>query len=148
MMKTFRKLVAIWVILLSMAVLFSSCRKYEDGPTISFISKTERVSNNWKVVSLFRNDIDETNDWAKYNMNFTKEGKITWTTQLEGGTEVVQTGTWELASVKEQIKITFDEKDPVSGLTRLLYMDILRLTEDELWISFLTEGDYYDLRLN
>ncbi|MEZ4829678.1 MAG: hypothetical protein R3C61_25845 [Bacteroidia bacterium] len=148
MMNKNRIIAGISILLLSFTVIFSGCRKYEDGPTISFLSKQSRVANDWRAEAVFRNDIDETKDFTVYAMTFSKAGRLTWTIQKEGQIDpVIVTGDWELASVKEQIKITFDAKDPVSGETRLLYMDILRLTEDALWLSFLTEGDYYDLRL-
>ena len=143
MMKTFRKLVAIWVILLSMAFLFSSCRKYDDGPTFSLISKKERVANDWKTVTVFRNDIDETKEYPTYSINFGKKD-VTWKFQRSTDTNPTEiTGTWELASVKEQIKISY----VVGSETRLQYMDILRLTETELWVSYLRDGDYFDIRL-
>ena len=81
-------------------------------------------------------------------MIFTKEGRLTWVIQKTGQPEPIQiTANWELANVKEAIKLTFDEKDPVSGETQLLFLDILRLTSKEMWLHFLTEGDYYDIRL-
>ncbi|MDX2247440.1 MAG: hypothetical protein SF052_11720 [Bacteroidia bacterium] len=148
MMNKNRMIAVTWVLLLTLSTILSSCRKYEDGPTISFLTKQSRVANDWRAAAVFRNDIDETTDFPVYAMTFSKAGRLTWTIQKEGQVDpVVVTANWELASVKEQIKITFDTKDPLSGETRLLYMDILRLTESELWVSFLSEGDYYDLRL-
>lgn len=135
------------VLLLSITILFSSCGKYPDGPSFSLSSKTSRISNAWTAVSVFRNDIDETEKFAVYAMALTKGGRATWIIQEEGQTIPAEASAdWELANVKEAIKLTFDEKDPVSGETRLLFMDILRLTSDELWVRFLTEGDYYDVR--
>ncbi|MEO0470188.1 MAG: hypothetical protein AAF206_11245, partial [Bacteroidota bacterium] len=81
-------------------------------------------------------------------MSFTKSGRFSWRIQPMGAQAPVEVSAdWEFASVKEQIKLTFDEKDPLTGETRLLFMDIIRLTEDELWLEYLTEGDYYRIRL-
>lgn len=144
-----RILLSSGILLITLGMLLGSCRKYEDGPSFSFISKKERVTNTWTASEIFRNDIDETKDFDIYSMQFTKNGRLTWTIQPAGfSAPVSESADWELASVKEQIKLTFDTPDPVSGETRLLYMDILRLTEDQLWISFLQDGDYYDLRLD
>lgn len=138
-------------ILLSLAIvsmlIVTGCRKYPDGPTISFIPKMNRISQNWVVDQIYRNDIEETDQYDLYGMNFTQGGRLTWTIDLRDIDPVAITGDWELASVKEQVKFTFDEKDPVSGETRLLYMDIRRLTQDQLWLYFLTDGDYYLVRL-
>lgn len=80
-------------------------------------------------------------------MNFNKSGRLSWRVGIDGLDSQEILADWELASVDEQIKLTFDEKDPVSNETRLLYMDILRLEENSMWIRFLSEGDYYDIRL-
>jgi hypothetical protein len=132
-------------ILLSVILMSTGCRKYPDGPTISFIPKVNRIAQNWTVDQIYRNDIEETTLYDAYTMNFT-ENRLSWTVDLRDVDPVVIGADWELASVKEQIKLTFDEKAP-SGETRLLYMDIRRLTQDEFWLYFLTEGDYYLVRL-
>lgn len=143
-----RIIAGVSILLLTLSTIFTGCRKYEDGPSISFLSKQSRVANDWRAEAVFRNDIDETKDFPVYAMTFSKAGRLTWTIQKNGQVDPqIITADWELASVKEQIKLTLDGTDPISGETRLLYMDILRLTENELWVSFLTEGDYYDLRL-
>ncbi|MEM6344352.1 MAG: hypothetical protein AAF927_10755 [Bacteroidota bacterium] len=141
-----RKRILFSVLVVTMLIA-TGCRKYPDGPTISFIPKVDRISQNWIVDQIYRNDIEETDQYDVYGMNITKGGRLTWTVDFRDIDPVIITGDWELASVKEQIKITFDEKDPVSGETRLLYMDILRLTQDQLWLNFLTDGDYYLVRL-
>lgn len=134
-------------VILSVVLLATGCRKYPDGPNFSFIPKEQRVANNWVVDQLYRNDIEETELYDAYSMVFTEGGRLTWTLDLKDEDPVTVAAAWELASVKEQLKLTYDEKDPVSGETRLLYMDILRLTEDEMWLYFLSDGDYYLLRL-
>lgn len=131
---------------LAMPLLFTSCRKYADGPTISFRSKEERIANNWAATFVFRNNIDETARYESFNFTFIKSGAFTWTVKPAGATEpVILTGTWELASVKEQIKLTYF--DAASAEVRLLYMDILKLYEDEIWLGFISEGDQYDLKM-
>lgn len=133
--------------LILFAVLSSACRKYEEGPSFSLRSKIERVSNDWNFQSLARNNIDESMDFEKFNMNFTKAGRLTWTVKFPDADEVTVEGDWELASVKEQVKITFDDPD-INGDTRLLFMDILLLEEDQIRFRYLSEGDYYNVLLN
>ena len=132
-----------------MVLAFSnfSCRKYEDGPNFSLRSKEERVVNNWQAQSVFRNDLDETGQYTAFSMVFERNGRLTWVVDPDATDPVTVGASWELTSLNLQIKLTFDEKDPVSGETRLLYMDIRRLTETEMWLSYLFEGDYYDLKL-
>jgi hypothetical protein len=130
------------------ALAASACVKYEDGPWMSLRSKTARVANTWDADFVFRNQLDETIDYELYQLDFTKEGRLTWRIQPRGGTLAEIGAAWELASVNEQIKITFDAKDPLTGETRLLYADIRRLKENEMWLYFLQNGDYYELRLS
>ncbi|MEM7375074.1 MAG: hypothetical protein AAF587_41150 [Bacteroidota bacterium] len=136
------------IILLALAFGQISCRKYEDGPNFSLRSKEERVVNTWLAQSVFRNDLDETGQYTSYSMVFERNGRFSWIITPEIGDPIIVGAAWELTSLNLQIKLTFDEKDPISGETRLLYMDIRRLTENELWLSYLFEGDYYDLKLN
>jgi hypothetical protein len=128
-------------------IMVSGCSRYEDGPTFSLTSREARVTNQWTISALFRNDIDETNQYLTYNMLFNEKGTLNWQIELDGGTFTEIGAKWELTSLDRQIKLTFDEPDPVSGEIRLLYMDIRRLTNDEMWLSFLQDGDYYDIQL-
>ena len=133
---------------IAMVVLLGTgCRKYPDGPNFSLIPKEQRIAQTWQVDQLYRNDIEETDAYEAFTMVFTAGGRFTWTLDLPNVDPISVAADWELASVKEQIKLTFDDKDPVSGETRLLFMDIRRLTQDELWLYYLTEGDYYLVRL-
>lgn len=143
MFKTRFLLIAIVLV----AILGTSCRKYEEGPNFSLRSKTERVSNDWNFQTIARNNIDESDLYERFNMVFTKEGKLTWTIKMVDQDEFSETGSWELASVNEQVKITFDEKD-INGETRLLFLDILLLEEDQIRFRYLREGDFYNVFLN
>lgn len=145
-MKVTRPLILVLALLMSAPLMFTGCRKYPDGPTISFISKEERVSNTWTATSVFRNNIDETVKYETYDLAFTRSGTFTWTLKLDGApADVTLTGTWELASVKEQLRLEY--QDVAAGETRLLFMDVLKLKEDEMWVGFISDGDQYDLKL-
>ncbi|RMG71354.1 MAG: hypothetical protein D6722_07010 [Bacteroidetes bacterium] len=145
----FRYLFLFGLVVLLGSVSLSGCRKYEDGPSFSLLSKEARIVGNWVARSFFRNDLDELDDYSVYNIQFTAAGRMIWRIQLVGQDVVETVGDWELANVKEAIKITFDEKDPVSGETRLLYMEIRRLTADELWVNFTDiNGDNYDVQFD
>ncbi len=146
-MKSFRPaVVATGLALLVSVFLATGCRKYPDGPTISLLSKEARISNNWKTSFVFRNNIDETARYEVYQLDFNKSGTFTWAIRPEGAAaDFTLTGRWELASVKEQIRLEYT--DPSAGATRLLFMDILKLYDDEMWVGFISEGDNYDLKL-
>lgn len=131
--------------LLLLLPMFSGCRKYPEGPSISFRSKAERVANNWRANFVFRNNIDETVRYDNYEFRFDRNGEFTWTVTFEGLDPFSLSGTWELATVDEEIKLTYN--DPAAAEERYLYLQILKLYEDDLWVSFISEGDQYDLKL-
>ncbi|MBU3662822.1 MAG: hypothetical protein FGM41_06440 [Bacteroidetes bacterium] len=63
------------MLLLATASLFSiqRCNKYDDGPLVSIRSRTERVSNTWKVENYKVNNDDLTSLVTDYKETFTKE---------------------------------------------------------------------------
>lgn len=142
---------------LGLVLTLSSCRKYEDGPTISFRTKNARVTNVWKMESISRNDLDESDRYEFMTWNFQEPnsdgiGQLEWSYRIAGDTSdiIFPAATWELATLKEQIKLSYvDVVDPVGPVieTRLLYLDIRRLLEDELWIMYRIDGDDYFVRL-
>ena len=46
-------------------VLLSACKKYKEGPLISFRSSLNRIEGTWKVDKLYINDIDSTNEYQE-----------------------------------------------------------------------------------
>lgn len=144
-MKITRPVALLLGALMAAPLMFTGCRKYPDGPTISLLSREERVSNNWTAASIFRNNIDETTQWEVYDISFTKSGQFTWTIKPDGAPGLTLNGTWELATVDEQIRLEYT--DPSANETRLLFMDLLKLQEEEMWVGFISEGDEYDLKL-
>ena len=116
---------------------FSACRRaYEDGPTVSFHSREERVVNSWKAQAVFRNDYDDTPLYSHFEMTFEKGGasveggNYSWTMQYATDTTSpapMTTSLWFLTSKDRQVKL--NTSDP----NKVLYMDIVRLYEKEMW---------------
>ncbi len=149
-MKAFdlRRQTSLLFLILSMGLLlFSSCRKYPDGPTLSLRSRVERVSNVWTASVISRNTINETNKYLIYTMDFSKNGRLTWTTQIAGETQDIIMADWQLFREDQQIKITLDEPDPNSGERLSFSFDIRRLEENEMWLQFIRFGDEWDIQL-
>ncbi len=138
------------VILLFSSAYLSGCKKYEDGPVIAFQSRETRVINDWKAFLISKNDIDIKTDFEYVHMSFRENGVFEWFYKLTGNpTEYKFEGKdprWELATLDEQIKITY--LDESVGDDRLLYFDIKRLASDELWINYIDNGDRMSLRLS
>lgn len=148
----------IYFFLLAIFMLFSSgfltaCKKYEDGPVLSFSSREARVVNEWEAILISRNDIDIDDEFEYIHMNFREPGNnggvFEWVYKLTGDpTEYKFEGSgpmWELATLDEQIKITYFDDN--LGENRLLYFTIVRLTAEELWINYTDDGDRMALRL-
>ncbi len=118
--------------MLSILVLtFStSCKKYEEGPYISFRSKPERVSNSWKAASVTDNGKDVTSDYSGLRVTFTKSGGLTWTTG--GSIPFARSGTWQFVNDKDDLQTIID-----NGLfgKEIRTFRILKLKEDELWLK-------------
>ena len=126
---------------------FSACRRaYEDGPAISFKSREERVVNTWTAQQVLRNDYDDTPLYSHFDMTFEKGGatvdgaNYSWTIQYATDTTSpapMTTSLWFLTSKDRQIKL--NTPDP----TKVLYMDIDKLYEKEMWVKYQIENDYY-----
>lgn len=123
-------LVAITIFALSF--VFTSCKKYPEGPALSLRSKEARVANTWKVESYTINGVDYTSTLKNinYTETYTKDGIYSYTYLGNSGT-----GKWEFNSDKTQIK-----RSGVSGQSSdNLY--ILKLKENEFWFYLMDGSD-------
>ncbi len=124
-------------ILLSLLVLvsiitFDSCKKYPDGPMLSLRTKTERVSNVWRVEKLTKNGTDITVSATEKIYEFKKDGTFIYSS----GSKVVQ-GTWAFIDKKERLDVK--TSDPFKW-------DILRLKEKEMWVRE-NDADFFEYHL-
>lgn len=44
-------------------IAFTACKKYEERPTVSFVSRKERIANNWRVDKAYSNGNDVTSSY-------------------------------------------------------------------------------------
>ncbi|PCJ84228.1 MAG: hypothetical protein COA57_09490 [Flavobacteriales bacterium] len=113
------------VTLLITPVLFTGCKKYDEGPSLSLRTKKARVANEWKVDFAYdyKDGENTTSDYFGETWEFSKDGE--WI-ERDNGT-IDKSGTWEFVSDKESIKITkpFDVD----------YYDILKLKNKEMWLK-------------
>jgi len=126
------KLTVAVLFLALVATTFTSCENYPDGPLISLVSKTERVTNNWKIAQAFDASVDVTSNFDQYELNLSKDGTAKLTAQyvfLGVNFDFVTNGTWSF--VNDSQKISFDyENDGADGVYQ-----ILKLKEDEMWLK-------------
>jgi hypothetical protein len=73
--------------------IFSGCKRYNDGPMISFRSKTERVTNTWTFQSCTINGANVTAQYAAASLVLTKNNLATFYT-TDAAKDTLG-GTWE-----------------------------------------------------
>jgi hypothetical protein len=132
------KLKSTFSIFLIAGLLLVSCKKYPDGPALSFRSTTARVANTWKVTSYTINDIDYTTVLTStdYTETYNKENEYSYNSTLGGGS-----GKWEFQSDDKEIK-----RSGVSGQSGVT-LQILRLKEKEFWYYYLDGNDRHEIHL-
>ena len=116
-------------LLILAALIFSGCKKYEEGPSISLRSKTARVANVWAVE--YAIDLEDgeviTADFFEETWGFTKDGEYV---EYKNGA-IDKIGSWQFVIDKEAIEIT----KPAGITTDVEIYTILKLKEREMWLS-------------
>jgi hypothetical protein len=122
------------IIVLFTVSLLVGCKRYEDGPVLSFKSRTERVKNNWQANVFSRNDLNELDQYDYINVTITDNQFLIEAKPKDDTLILSFDAAWELASLDRQIKTSFTSS--VTGEDALLYFDIFRLKEDEMWLEY------------
>jgi hypothetical protein len=132
----------VWPLLLVLIIATTGCKKYDDGPTISLRTKTERVANNWKVGQAYEDGKDVTSDYNRYELNTTKGGNASLSAKYKfagNNFDFTTEGTWSFVNDKKKISFNFDNND-ADGVYQ-----ILKLKEDEMWMR--KDGETLELHL-
>ena len=109
---------------------FQSCQKYPDGPLISFRSRTERLSQTWKVSSYQKNGSDNTSKYGGYTETYTKSGNYSYSWGILSGT-----GTWAWANNQSDVQLSG------TSLQGTYTLVILKLEQAELWYYYMDGSD-------
>jgi hypothetical protein len=130
-MKIKKTISVIAVILIGFMVpTIQSCKKYPDGPTISFRTRTERVANTWKVDNYKVNGSDYTSSMGGYTETYTKDGNYSYSWHILGGT-----GKWAFQNNDSEIKINGINNQSSQTLV------ILKLEEKQFWYYYMDGND-------
>jgi hypothetical protein len=128
-------------LLFSTLLVFQSCNKYEDGPSISLRSAKARICNTWVIDKAYIADIDVTTaymaSFKNMEMSINKDGSYTKSFSDQSNTPFSISGTWEFGENNTTLIIK------VSNIT-ISTLKILRLASKELWLS----ESYNDANLN
>lgn len=128
--------------LAALALLAVGCNKYDDGPGVSLVPRTERVANTWVIDRATADGDNVTGDFDQYVLTLTSNGDATLdATYTLFGIDIstVTSGTWSFASDQEDLVMDFED-NLADGTYR-----IERLTQTELWLR--KQGDDLELRL-
>ena len=129
------KLQALFLLMAGLLFATSSCRKYEEGPNISFRSKKARITNNWKYESAQVNGVEVSEDpyYAKQKHYFYRDGKYIQTIIDPVTLEVRNLqGNWVLYDHDKRIAVTV--KIPPAYLDSTTDYNILKLYEKQMWL--------------
>ncbi len=113
----------------------ASCGKYEEGPGFSLRTKKARLTGEWDAKEYVQSNGTVTADTDPATMELTKEGTAIINSNDPNGNFAL-TGTWDFASDKEQLELTFT----FFGSTDVERSTIVRLTNSEMWLKD-TDGD-------
>ncbi len=127
---------------ITLLTAITSCKKYEEGPGFSLISKKERVANTWKIEKAMNDGEDVTDEYDQYELFLSKDGdsKIVANYSFGDFTAEFETdGTWMFDDNKETLVTDYENDDAD------MRYQILKLKEDELWLR--EEGRETELHL-
>ena len=139
-----KKLILCAIVALSIiAVSFPSCKKYEDGPSFTVLSKNSRLCGNWKLESYTTHDSDITTTVdSLYGTGW--ELQINKDDSYKSTGNINQTGKWKFDNDKNDVIFTPDSASEAVDTFR-----ILQLKSKDLWLrSTNPQGTYDVMKLN
>lgn len=127
-------------------VLFIACNKYEDGPDFSLRSKSERISKNWIVSTVYVNGADQTMGFNSkhphYQLNIARDKQYSMTYELNPTELYVEKGTWNFNDHKTHVIFSNSDGKEVDYTIKRLDSKDLRFTrvneeghEVEMWFT-------------
>lgn len=137
-----KKTSGILIILFLLATF--ACNKYEYGPNVSLRTKKGRLTNEWELKQIVLNRTDTVALFNPTEIIFDKDDNVrletTFTNTSIGDSTVVQEGKWTFDN--EGLSIVVIYTDSLGQKDAELY-DIVKLTNDELWLSQMHLTDEY-----
>lgn len=138
-----RNLFAVFVAC-SLLLTIDGCKKYEEGPYLSFQGKFDRVVNVWKAKNVFRGLTDVTAWYTDWELDLREDGRLVLTDRDELDSLVVQNGFWDLVNDNEDLQFVY--ADPPVSPDRATVM-ITKLKDDALWYQMAHDTVTWEFRL-
>jgi len=126
-MKNFKNALLIVMIASLLMPVMEGCKKYEEGPMISFKSKKARISGIWKITDrkVAGTSVPQTY-YSDLTVEFTQDGFYQEKSAADG---IQFEGQWQLNGNKTKIGIRYD------GETEYEYFKIVKLKGKEFWLK-------------
>ena len=93
-----KKYLVLTCLVATLIVGMSGCKKYEEGPLLSFRGKFERVVNTWKPKFIFRDQVDVTAWYTDWTLDLREDGRLTQSDLNDADSLVSQEGYWDLVN--------------------------------------------------
>jgi hypothetical protein len=122
--------------------IFLACKKYEEGPGLSFRSKTKRLANHWKPEKkLVNGDEDLLTDEEQNTVFIFDESGIYIKRIPNGPYYISYEGTWEFKEKKEKLRTYLSYTYFGDPVIEDITWEILRLKEKELWLEYINSNN-------
>jgi hypothetical protein len=116
----------------------SSCGKYSDGPSVSFVSKEKRLCRTWVLEKIISSNGDQSTADITLTLNTDYSGKVSYNIPnpqwAPGSDEKNITWEWLLGKFGITLFLPTIPNYANHGFSDQSQYEILRLTKQELWI--------------
>jgi len=122
---------------LFIAMLFftTSCSKYEFGPAIALVGRTDRMTNSWTYSKVYRNGLEITTGensldqiYSQSSIGFAVDGRFSYVDDFRDSLTLRGDGNWEFIENDEKLQLIYDD-----ATVRVL--TITRLERSFLWLK-------------
>lgn len=121
-MKTYKNFSLLVALTFILSLGLTSCEKYEEGPSLSLLSKKQRMTGTWLVV-----ENDDDNDELTYTID--SDGSITMTYR-DGNASFSFDGQWNFSDDKEFIFTDFNDDVDKFQIIRLKNKELILEDDD------------------
>ena len=120
------------------SVVLTSCKKYEEGPALTLLTKKARVAGTWELEAYLVDGVDKTADYrtlvTSEELIYSKEGTYTSSYTFVIGSDT-DAGSWEFINDKLEIKSLSNDAGATPDT-----MVIVKLKSKEMWVKEKTPG--------
>ncbi len=121
---------------------FYGCKKYEEGPFISLLTKKARIDNTWDLIQAYNDDVDI--------LDQVKIGEYEWRIDKNGSFVLINnsntiTGSWEFVSDKEELKLLYD-LSPTPSIWTIVQLKNNKMTLSRIKQDNTQEIYYYETK--